>query len=297
MTHRKRLISIGAVLFAACLWGTTGTVQTLLPPDREPLAVGALRLAFGAVFLLCLAMGKPHTRRAFQDLPKGGVISAALAIGAYNLFFFYAVSLAGVGIGTAVTIGSAPVWATAWEVATRRQLPDHMRIFGQGLSVTGVSVLGFAAGGAQGSVVGVILALMAGVCYAAYSLITSRMTHRAPSTTIAAATFSAAAIITLPVLLIVPLAWLGTPSAWGGLVFLGFVATGLAYALYTWGLMRLAASTAVTLALAEPVTAWLLATFFIGEAMTVQGITGTILILVGLVAVTAFPAVTRETSG
>lgn len=296
MTARQRLISVAAIVLAACLWGTTGTVQTLLPSDREPLAVGALRLAFGAVFLLCLAIAKPQTRRAFRDLPKAGIIAAGLAIGTYNLLFFYAVSRAGVGIGTAVTIGSAPVWTTLWETTVYRRLPDRVRIIGQIVSVVGVGLLGFAAGGAQGSMFGVILALMAGACYAAYSLITSRMTDRAPSTTIAAATFTIAAIITLPALLFVPLGWLSSPSAWGGLVFLGFAATGLAYALYTWGLMRVAASTAVTLALAEPVTAWLLATFFVGEAVTAQGAIGAILILVGLVTVTAFPAVTRETS-
>ncbi|WP_106746642.1 DMT family transporter [Yoonia maritima] len=290
-----RFVSVGAVLLAACLWGTTGTVQTLLPGDREPVAVGALRLAFGALFLLGLAVANRESRKAFHLLPPAEVVIAGIAIGGYNLLFFYAVSLSGVGIGTALTIGSAPLWATLWEIFVGRKLPGKMRTAGQCVSIIGVGMLGLVGTTAEGSVFGIILALGAGACYACYSLATSRMTQRAPTTTIAAATFSIAAVITLPALLFVPLGWLADPSAWVGVVFLGFVATGLAYAFYTWGLMHIAASTAVTLALAEPVTAWLLATFFVGETATMQSVIGAVLVLLGLIIVTCIPVASRET--
>ena len=67
------------------------------------------------------------------------------------------------------------------------------------------------------------------------------------STTLAAATFCVAALICAPVLLVLPLGWLVGVQAWAGVVFLGLGATGLAYALYTWGLTRISASGAVTL--------------------------------------------------
>ena len=293
--NSARVASVGAVLLAACLWGTTGTVQTLLPSNREPLAVGALRLAFGALFLLGLAFSKRESRNAFRKLPLRALLTAGVAIGGYNLLFFYAVSVAGVGIGTAVTIGSAPLWTTLWEIVVARQLPDRIRILGQCLSIIGVGMLGLVGASSDGSMFGIILALGAGACYACYSLATSRMTQHAPTTTIAAATFCIATLVTLPALMFVPLGWLADPTAWFGLVFLGFVATGLAYALYTWGLMRIAASTAVTLALAEPVTAWLLATFLVGEEVTVQSTIGAVLVLLGLVVVTCIPAASRET--
>ncbi|MEZ4645709.1 MAG: hypothetical protein R3E31_23765 [Chloroflexota bacterium] len=35
------------VLFAAMLWGTTGTAQALAPPTASPAAIGAVRLALG----------------------------------------------------------------------------------------------------------------------------------------------------------------------------------------------------------------------------------------------------------
>lgn len=278
-----------SVIGAAALWGTTGTVQSLMPAEPNPLAVGALRLLFGATSLILLALTNSACRSAVTNLPWGGITFAGVAIGGYNLLFFLAVTKAGVGIGTAIAIGSAPIWTTAYEIMVRREWPSRLRAVGQIISIIGVALLGLSSGGSSGILIGFVLALGAGACYAAYSLATSRIGHRAPSTVIAAATFSVAALVTAPILFLVPLTWLVGAQNWIALIFLGVGATGISYALYTWGLTKVAASTAVTLALAEPVTAWLLATFMIGEVVTVQSAFAVTLILTGLVIVTIFP--------
>ncbi|QFS84090.1 Threonine/homoserine exporter RhtA [Roseivivax sp. THAF40] len=286
MDNSARILGLVAVIAAAMLWGTTGTVQTLLPPERAPLAVGALRLAVGALSLVALALAQPACRRAIGSLPLGGIAFAGAAIGLYNLLFFWGVTEAGVGIGTAITIGSAPFWATAYEVLALRRLPTPLRAAGLVLSVAGVALLATAGTTGAASALGIALTLGAGACYATYSLATSRVGQRAPSTAIAAATFTIAALFALPVLFILPLGWLAAPGALAAIGFLGIAATGLSYALYTWGLTRVAASTAVTLALAEPVTAWLLATFLVGEPVSTQSIAGALLVLAGLAIVT-----------
>lgn len=279
-------LPILAIIAAAALWGTTGTLQAFLPEARDPLAVGALRLAVGALSLLALAAARTDSRNAFGALPKWKVLAAGAAIGLYNLVFFWAVSEAGVGIGTAIAIGSAPLWATAYEITTTGQTPKGARLLGQALSIGGVALLAMAGQAEASSLLGIGLAAMAGACYAAYSLATSAIGDRAPSTTIAAATFSTAAILTLPVLAFADLSWLVVPRSIAVLLGLGVAATGLAYAFYTWGLRTVAASTAVTLALAEPVTAWLLATFVVGEPLSAQKLVGALCVLAGLVVVT-----------
>ena len=55
MSNNKRL-SILAVVLAAVLWGSTGTLQALLPEHKQPLVVGALRLYFAAIYLLVIAV-------------------------------------------------------------------------------------------------------------------------------------------------------------------------------------------------------------------------------------------------
>jgi DME family drug/metabolite transporter len=55
-------------------------------------------------------------------------------------------------------------------------------------------------------------------------------------------------------------------------------------------LRHVAASTAVTLALTEPVTAWVLATVVVGEPLSAQKVLGAVLVLAGLTVVTVFSA-------
>jgi DME family drug/metabolite transporter len=290
MPPSRRTSAIGAIMIAAILWGTIGTVQTFLPEGRDPLVVGAFRLLFGAAALLLMVLVHAESRSAARLLPWGGILFAGAAIGCYNLLFFWAVTEAGVGIGTAVSIGSAPLWATAYEILIGGRRPGRMRMLGQVVSIVGVGLLAVAGGDRPGSLLGIALAASAGAFYASYALATGRMGHRAPSVTIAAATFSVAALMTLPVLFVVPLAWTAEPRAWLWIVFLGVGATGLPYALYTWGLTGVAASTAVTLSLAEPVTAWLLASAVVGEPVTAQKALGALLVLAGLAIITAIPA-------
>lgn len=285
-----RMLGVGAILLAALLWGTTGTVQTFLPEGRNPLAVGALRLLVGAATLLLMALARPESRGGFARLPWSGVVLAGLAIGGYNLLFFRAVTETGVGIGTAIAIGSAPLWATAFEIAVNRERPGCLRLLGQAVAILGVGLLALAGGSQGGSLVGVALAAAAAACYAIYSMVTSRVGHHAPPATTAAATFSVAALMTSPVLLVSPLGWMAAPESWFWIGFLGIAVTGLSYALYTWGLTRVAASTAVTLALVEPVTAWLLASAVVGEAITGQKLAGALLVLAGLAVITLLPA-------
>ena len=284
-----RLVGVLAVVLAAVLWGTTGTVQSLLPEGRDPLAVGALRLLVGAIALLAIAYAQKYDITKMPDLPWPGIVFAGIAIGFYNLLFFWGVTLAGVGVGTAVTIGSAPVFATLYESLQSNRTPNRMRVFGQGISITGVAMLSTLGSGDR-PYLGIVIALLAGACYAAYSLATSRISDKAPTTVIAASTFSIAALVTLPILAFVPLGWALNGSALMGIAFLGVAATGLAYAFYTWGLTYVTASTAVTLALMEPVTAWVLAIYIVGEPVTYESMIGAGLVLAGLVTVTLIPA-------
>lgn len=283
-----------AVIGAALLWGTTGTVQSVLPAARDPLAVGALRLLVGAAALAALALARPDSRRGFRRLDWPAVIGAGLAMAAYNLLFFRAVLSAGVGVGTALAIGSAPVWVTLFALARGRGLPDRRRLAGQAVSIAGAALLVLAGTGEAASpgraAAGALLALLAGAAYALFSLATLRAGRAAPPATVAASAFAVAALVTLPVLGLRPPTWLAEPGALPAILFLGIGATGLAYALYTWGLARVGAATAVTLALIEPATAWVLATAVVGEPVTLPRLAGAGLILAGLAIVTLGPA-------
>ncbi|MEL6266005.1 MAG: EamA family transporter [Pseudomonadota bacterium] len=296
LTERGRLAGVAAVIGAAVLWGSTGTLQALMPEGRDPLVVAEMRLAIGALALLALALADPAARRAVaapvsrSALPMRGAAAAGGAIALYNILFFLAVIEAGVGVGTAIAIGSAPIWVAAWELAVHRRLPGGWRAFGTALSIAGASILVLAGTGEGASLGGMLLAALAGAAYASYSLLTSAIGGRAPPVVIAASTFTVAALAGLPVLAVAETGWLADPRAWGPLLALGIGATGLAYALYTWGLARVAPATAVTLALAEPLTAWVLASVVVGESVTLAKIAGALCLVAGLAVVSRAPA-------
>jgi drug/metabolite transporter, DME family len=68
-------------------------------------------------------------------------------------------------------------------------------------------------------------------------------------------------------------------------LYLGVVATGVAYVLFGFGLRRLSTATAVTLVLAEPLTAALLAVVVLDESIPVLGWLGVVAVMAGLVLV------------
>lgn len=78
------------------------------------------------------------------------------------------------------------------------------------------------------------------------------------------------------------MSWLKTPQGLGVSLHLGIVATGIAYLLFTRGLIHVPPSTAVTLSLAEPLTATLLGVFVLKETLFPSSWIGISLLLTGL---------------
>lgn len=105
------------VLSAALLWGTTGTAQSLAPAELSPYWVGALRLLVAALFFV------PWLVRPRPALPWRGIVAAALCMSVYNLAFFAGVKASGVAVGTAVALGSGPLWAGLLQALISRRAP------------------------------------------------------------------------------------------------------------------------------------------------------------------------------
>ncbi|MEM8811112.1 MAG: EamA family transporter [Pseudomonadota bacterium] len=279
------LLGAACVLCAAMLWGTTGTLQAILPENRDPLAVAWFRIGIGAATLTALCLCVPTTRRALRRLPMPLVALAGTAIAAYNFLFFSGVLLAGVGVGTAIAIGSAPIWVSLYEWLVRKQAPSRLSLIGQAICIVGAVALVASNQAASNPLAGYLLTALAGIAYATYSVATHKIGPGQPFGAVAAATFAFAAILMAPVLVAADLSWMDTGSI-PSILFLGVVVTGLSYYLYTYGVSRMPASTAVTLALAEPLTAWVLATLVVGEALTPLKAAGAAIVLFGLFLVT-----------
>lgn len=244
-----------------------------------------MRVAIGAAGLLLFCLLGAVNRAGLKRLPRKQIVFAGAAIALYNLFFFSGVSIAGVGVGTAIALGSGPLWVSLFEWLVRGVRPSRSQLVGQAICIAGATALVASNERPSSPEIGYVLAALAGLAYATYSVITNRIGPTAPAGAIAAATFTLAALFLAPLLLIADLGWIA-PSALPPLLFLGIAATGVAFYLFTYGVSRMAPSAAVTLALAEPLTAWLLATFILQEELTALKVAGALILLFGLWIVT-----------
>ena len=108
--------------------------------------------------------------------------------------------------------------------------------------------------------------------------------------------FSLAAVLLLPILLSADLAWaISTARGLAVVLHLGLVATAASYVLFARGLQALPASTAVTLSMAEPLTAGALGFILLGERLLPLAMVGAAFLFAGLLILSTGRAVSQAT--
>jgi drug/metabolite transporter, DME family len=281
------------VLAGAFFWGTTGTAQALAPSGAHPVLVGAVRISVAALALLVMALirkslGKQAGASLFGESPaftNPWLLFASLGLAAYQPLFFSAVSLTGVAVGTVVTLGSAPICSGILDWYLGRGKPGMVWLVATALAIGGCAVLVFGKGDVTISPVGILLAVGAGFSFALYVGASKQLLVKHASGAVILPAFIIATLMLSPSWFLFSKAWLFTPRGLAVSLHLGIVATALAYILFTRGLQGVRAPTAVTLSMAEPVTASLLGVFFLGEVLSVSALAGILIVFSGLAIV------------
>jgi drug/metabolite transporter, DME family len=281
-------VSSGAllVLAAGVLWGTTGTTQALAPAGVSPNSIGAMRLLVGGGVLMLLAL----LRGGFGAgrWPLLGTILAGACVASYQLCFFAAVQRTGVAVGTLVAIGSSPVIAGLLGFVFRGERPGRRWMVATLFALAGCGLLVGGGGKLSADPLGILLALGAGASYASYAMaIKGLLPGRTPDA-VMAVVFSIGALLLSPLLFTSDLHWVAAPRGVVVVLYLGVVVTALSYWLFARGLRSVPVATAVSLSLAEPLTAALLGIVLLGERLTPLALAGIPLLFAGL-AVLAGP--------
>ncbi len=305
-----------AVLLAAVCFGTTGTAQAL-GPDAGALSLGAARLVVGggALALVALVIHFAARRRAVAGTPAASTRGdgtrrppaarartrrlptwALIALGAagvlaYQPAFFAGTAANGVAVGTVVALGSAPVLTGALDWALHRRYPGHRWGLATAIATAGVVILAASsgsaapdAGTASADPLGLLASVGAGASYAVYTLAAKALLDRGwTATGSMGALFGTAGVVGLPVLAMTDASWLATGPGLAMALWLGLVATALAYVLFGFGLTGLAPATVATLTLAEPLTAGLLGVAVLGETLSGGAVVGLVVLAAGIV--------------
>lgn len=288
ITTPRPAVGVACVLGAAALWGTTGTSQALAGGTLPALWFGALRLVFATAFFAVFAAATGALRpAAWRGLSARDALGAGLCMAVYNLAFFAGVQLTGVAVGTAIALGSGPIWAGLLQALVQRAPPSGRWWMGAGTAVVGGVLLsaGRPGGALALSLPGLLLCLMAGLSYATYTLLNRRMVAHAPAAVITLAAFGCAAAVALPVA-VIQAGWPAPgPRDLAAVAYVGIVTAGVSYLLYSHALHHVQPATGVTLALAEPVVAFVLAVTVLGEAAGIAAIAGLLLVVAGVLGV------------
>ncbi len=289
------LLGLLLVAIAAVSWGTTGATMTLLSREAaaSPLLVGWSRLAIAAPCLVLTAAFtarwhvRPVARRAWPaltDLPLCAALGLAMA--AYQVCYFRAVTLVGVAAAALLAICSAPLLiAILAALFLGERLTPLVRlslgtaVAGTVLLVVGPRGLGEVAGQFG---LGALLALGAGVSYAVYAVAAKGLLARVTPLAVSAITFALAAAFLAPALLLEPTPASAMAAGWPLLLYLGLGPTAVAYALFTAGLNRVPATAAGIVSLLEPLTATTLGLLVFGERLGAIGTAGALLLLAAL---------------
>lgn len=277
---------VGAITVTSLLWGTTGTAATFAP-GAGPLSIGAAALGIGGVLQAVIAVPALRSARSALHANRSLALLGAVAVAIYPLAFYGSMHVAGVAVGSVVSLASAPLASGVLERLLDRRCLSRWWMLAAGLGILGSTLLCLSKmhspdSSTGATLVGIALGLAAGTTYALYSWVAHRLMAQGMGRAASmGAVFGAGGTLLLPVLAATGASLVTSPEAFLVAAYIALVPMFLGYLLFGYGLTRVSASTATTVTLSEPAMAAILAIIVVGERLTPTGWLG--LTVVGLV--------------
>ncbi|HYY11070.1 MAG TPA: DMT family transporter [Kineosporiaceae bacterium] len=282
---------IAALTLTGVLWGSIGVVVRLLQDAGVPtLSIAFWRLVCACLVLVPLVGGRGLRALAAAARRPRRLVAVSVGSLVFQLLFFVAVRDAGVAVATLVALGLAPVALAVAEGVRDRVVPGAGSLAVLACALAGLALV-TGAGGTAGPrpLVGVLEAVASGLAYAASTGISGPLSSRLGPLTITLATSVIGAALLTPAVLVSRAALPRTPAAVAGVVWLGVIATVVAYGLFYAGLRTTPGSVATILTLLEPVTAVGLAAALLGERLTLANVAGGLLLVAAVAALSLRP--------
>lgn len=241
----------------------------------DPASFTAVRLMSGAIVLALLAGGRGVVR--WRDIARLGTASQAAALFGYAAAFSFSYTLLGAGMGALVLFVSVQMGIIARALAAGDR-PGGLEWLGLAIAL-GAFVYLVSPGLTAPDPLGTALMVIAGLCWAAYTLLA-----RGSTRPLADAAGSFVRCVPFCLLLLGFGLSRNAPSG-GGLVLAmisGAVTSGLGYAIWYAVLPSLTRTRAAIVQLSVPAIAAILAVPLLGEALTLRLVIASAVILSGI---------------
>jgi DME family drug/metabolite transporter len=271
---------------AGVIWGTTGPAAALVAERTSltPLQTSFWRLAVAILplTLLAVAMSRGARPRARHVLVFG--LGVGVVTGVSQLSYFAAVASAGIAIPTLIAVGLGPVFTAIGQTVIFGVRPSRRTLLALGGGLTGLGLLVLDVPGTV-TAAGVLLALLAAITFAIYTLAAGPATRRMDVTVLNAAAIAGGTLTVLPFVLATGGPGVaGSAVGWLAILHLGLMVSGLAYWLYFSAARSLPSTHLTIIMLLEPLVATLIAAAAFGESITAGVIAGGALMLGAVVA-------------
>ncbi|MDY6948413.1 MAG: DMT family transporter [Pseudomonadota bacterium] len=267
------------------VWGSTFMVTKELITLWPPFTLAFARVTLGTLVLLPLAVSR-HRRGDHLPWPTiwlMGFVGVALYYLLFNLGMVYISASQG-----ALVQSSIPAMTALVAVLWLRERASGMRWLGIAMSVAGVLIVfsGSATDSGESIQLGNVLMFSSVVCWAVYTSLAKRVAGF-DSLVITVAVTGTGALLLLPVAgyeimtagaALQPL----PPLGWIGVLYLGGVASGLAYLLYNTSLRHLDASAVGVYTNLIPIVGVLTGVAVLGDPLSARAIVGGLVVMLGV---------------
>ena len=283
----RRPTSLELMLLATIgLWSLNLTVSRyILTHGFQPLAYGSVRYLLAAlVFCGITLFAERSLRVAPRDLPL--LLAAAGVLYLNQIAFVYALHESTASV-LALLLGATPIFAALAGVLLRTETLPRRFWSGALLSFAGVALVALGAGGqVSGSLVGVLLGVLAAASWAAYSMLITPLMRRYSASRISTIVLSATCVpLTLTAL--PQLADQDWNLGWAVWLCLAFATLGPLVAtnvMWFRSLDRIGPARATLAANLQPFVAALVAVVLLSESLGLLEVAGGLLIAAGIVA-------------
>ena len=277
-----------AIIFSCVLWGTTGTAASFIQ-GVSSLAVGAFAMGVSG-----LLMGLYRLRQLLKERIRLQqcwllILCGGLAVVIYPLAFYSSMSLAGVAVGTVISLACAPFFSALLEVCIdgktiSKQWWQSFVICASGIVLLTLSKQSLPQQSSDTDyLLGIMLGLVAALSYAGYSWAAKSMIELGVSSGSAMAVmFTFASAVLIPGLMFSDEQLFASSINTTALLYLAFIPMFIGYIAFAYGLRVVSASQATLITLLEPVIAAILAVMIVGERFATIGWLGIVLIISGL---------------
>jgi drug/metabolite transporter (DMT)-like permease len=283
----NRALALFLIVALMIVWATTYIATKVVMDQTPPLLLALLRFLCAIVILMPLALLRGGFKKLPRPLPIGSlIIMSVCGFVLYYVGFNYALVYTSASQGALVQ-ALLPAGIAIAAALYLRERPSPQRLLGIALSIGGVALVvlfGKSDTAARDPVLGALLMLTTVITWSVYTVLAKRFAQ-ADQIVVTTFTMAIGIVLLLPLVLLEMhgRAWPQLSGAdWANIAYLGVVASGAAYIVYSRALRDLDASTVGVYINLVPIIGVITAVLFLGESLNPWQIAGAVIAVAGM---------------